>query len=47
MTAVSLAKAGPGFWGRGDFLARRGLGFDFLGRREGFWGVMRAFFLKE
>jgi hypothetical protein len=44
MTAASLAKAGPGFWGRGDFLARRGLDFDFLGRRESFLKGMRAFF---
>src|SRR5579863_10233610 len=44
MTAASLAKAGPGFWGRGDFLARRGLEFEFLRRWEGFFGGMRAFF---
>ena len=44
MTAASLAKAGPGFCGRGDFLARRGLGFDFLRGRERFFGGMRAFF---
>ena len=44
MTAASLAKAGPGFWGRWDFLARGGLGFAFLGRRESFFGGMRAFF---
>ena len=44
MTAASLAKAGPGFCGRGDFLARRGFGFDFLRGRESFFGGMRAFF---
>jgi hypothetical protein len=47
MTAASLAKAGPGFWGRGDFLARRGLRLDFLRGRESFLEGMRAFFLKE
>jgi len=44
MTAASLAKAGPGFCGGGDFLARGGLGFDFLRGRESFFGGMRAFF---
>jgi hypothetical protein len=44
MTAASLAKAGPGFWGREDFLARRGLDFVFLLGRESFFGGMRAFF---
>jgi hypothetical protein len=43
MTEASLAKAGPGFCGGGDFLARRGLGLDFLRRRESFFGGMRAF----
>ena len=44
MTAASLAKAGPGSCGRGVFLARRGLGFDFLRGLERFFGGMRAFF---
>jgi hypothetical protein len=44
MTAASLTKAGPGFWERGDFLGRRGLGLDLLGRWESFFGGMRAFF---
>jgi hypothetical protein len=44
MTAVNLAKAGPGFWGREDFLARRGLSLDFLRGRESFLEGMRAFF---
>src|SRR5579859_5850769 len=44
MTGASLAKAAPGFLDWGDFVARRGLEFDFLRRREGFFGDMRAFF---
>jgi hypothetical protein len=47
MTAASLAKAGPGFWGREDLLARCGFGFDFLLGRESFFGGMRAFFLEK
>jgi hypothetical protein len=42
MTAASLAKAGPGFWERGDFLGRRGLAF--LRGRESFLGGMLAYF---
>ena len=44
MTAASLAKAGPGFWERGDFLGRRDLDVEFLWRRESFFGGMLAFF---
>jgi len=45
MRAASLAKAGPGFCGRGDFLARRVLGFDFFaGAREFFGGACALFF---
>lgn len=44
MTATSLAKAGPGFWGRRDFLARRGLVLDFLRGRESFLAGMRVIF---
>jgi len=47
MTAASLAKAGPGFCAEEDFLARRGLGFDFLRWRESFLEGMRAFFPEE
>ncbi len=44
MTATSLAKEGPGFWGRRDFLARRGLVLDFLRGRESFLAGMRVIF---
>ncbi len=47
MTATSLAKAGPGFCGRGDFLARDGLRVDFLCRCVGFRRGMRGFFLRN